>query len=973
MNAENYITINGRQLSFTRGETILDVAKRHNIFIPTLCHLPGTTATGACRVCVVEVEGARALMASCTVPAAHKMVVRTQTPKVLEARRTVLELLLAAGNHNCSIRAESPGTWTALQMRAEQYDGSAELCEVYGACKLQALSYRYQVRTGRLAGRPPAYPLENASPLILRDFSRCILCGRCVQACNEVQVNNAISHGFRGAKAKILAMGDASLDRSECVFCGECVQACPVGALVERRSRYRVRPWEATHVATTCGYCSVGCQLDLQVKDGRIMKVNGVEGADPNRGRLCVKGRFGFDYLNAAERLTRPLVRREGRLAEATWDEALDLVAARITEVKAKDGPAAVAGVCSAALTSESLYAFQKLLRGAVGTNNLTAPFASLPMTNSLAQLETAPVILLVGSDVTEENPVAGAFIKRAVLGGAKLVVVDARETRISQHAILCLRARAGSEAVLIQGLIRLLLETGTRAAGMDRSKLAALHESVEEFPAERVSAATGVAAEALERATQILGAGEPAMLVYGPKVAAWVPEFIRLQELLGNLDRDHGGVNGLGDLATSAGAALLGAHPRYLPGYAPVEDTGARETLARAWGRAPAERPGLIFPEILAAAAGTSGGGRIRVLLSAGENLAVAQRAIEGAARAIESVDFLVHCDTLKSEMLDHADVVLPLAAWGEEDGTYVSCERRVSLARRAVAPPEGARPAVWVFTEIARRLGAAWPQIDARALWDAEILAHVPQLSGITSARLESGGLQWPLTGADQGGSPRLDGQRPPFIKPEWAPINYHHRHLLEHCDGLLASLAGARQPAAVASDPEQIRREMDAFLQAEGATAKKPKLDEILARYRPRRGGLIPVLQLFQEQLGHLPVLVQNYIALGLGLSAAEVFGVVSFYAFFTMTPRGRHTIRVCLGTACYVKESGKICENIAEHLKVKVGETTEDRLFTLTGVRCVGACGLAPVVVVDEITHGMVDPAKAAELIESYRSK
>jgi len=973
MNAENLITINGRQLSFTRGETILEVARRNNIFIPTLCHLPGTTPTGACRICVVEVEGARALMASCTVPAAPKMVVHTQTPKVIEARRTVLELLLAAGNHNCSIRAEEPGTWTALQARTAQYDESNELCEVYGACKLQALAYRYQVRTGRLAGRPPAYPLENASPLILRDFSRCILCGRCVQACNEVQVNNAISHGFRGAKAKITAMGDASLDRSECVFCGECVQACPVGALVDQRSRYRIRPWEATHTRTTCGYCSVGCQLDLQIKDGRIMKVNGVEEAAPNRGRLCVKGRFGFDYLNADERLTHPLVRRDGRLSEATWDEALDLVATRIKEVKAKEGPDAVAGICSAAFTSESLYAFQKLLRGAVGTNNLTAPFATMPMTNSLAELETAPVILLIGSDVTEENPVAGTFIKRAVAAGKKLVVIDARETRISRHATLFLRAREGTEAVLVQGLMRILLETGTRAVAMDRAKLAALHQSVDEFPTARVASATGVGAEAVEQAAQILGAGEPAMLVYGPKVAAWVPEFIQLQDLLGNLEREHGGVNGLGDLANSAGATLLGVHPHLLPGYGAVEDAAARERLGRAWGLAPAERPGLIFPDILSAAAGTGHGGRIRILLNAGENLAVAQRAIEAAPRAVESVDFLVHCDVLKSEMLDHADVVLPLAAWAEEDGTYLNCERRISLARRAVAPPGEARPALWVFTELARRLGAAWVPADARSLWDAEVTAHVPQLGGITSNRLEGGGLQWPLAGPDQGGTPRLDASRPPFVKPEWVPINDHHRHLLEHCAGLLPALAGARKPEVAASDPEKIRRDMDAFLAAEGATAKKPKLDEILARYRPRRGGLIPVLQLFQEQLGHLPVVVQNYIALGLGLSAADVFGVVSFYAFFTMTPRGRHTIRVCLGTACYVKESGKICENIAEHLKVSVGETTEDRLFTLTAVRCVGACGLAPVVVVDETTHGMVDPAKAAALIESYRSK
>lgn len=975
MNAENLITIDGRQLEFDRGETILEVARRNKIFIPTLCHLAGTTPTGACRMCVVEVEGARSLMAACTVPAAAKMVVRTQTPKVLDARRTVLELLLAAGNHNCSIRSEEPGRWTDLQVRAADYDEAAELCEVYGACKLQALAYRYQVRTGRLAGRLPQYPLEDASPLILRDFSRCILCGRCVQACNDVQVNRAISHGFRGAKAKIIAMGDSSLDRSECVFCGECVQACPVGALVEKRSRYHARPWETSHARTTCGYCSVGCQLDLHIKDGRIVKIDGIEEVAPNRGRLCVRGRFGFDYLAAPERLTRPLVRRDGRLVESSWDEALDLVAGKIRAVREESGADAIAGVCSANLTCEGLYAFQRLMRAAVGTHNVSAPFAALPMTHTLGEIETAPILLLISSDLTREQPVAGTFVKRAARAGGTLIVVDDHDTDIAEHATLRLKIRPGTEAILAQGLFRRLLETGSRAASMERQRLAELHASVEQFPLARVAETTGLSPEEIDRVVELIGAGRPTMLLHGPRAAAWVPEFTRLQELLGNLGGEHGGVGGLGDLSNSQGASLLGLHPAWLPGYRPVGDPQARETWSRVWGAPLPESPGMIFPEILAAAAAPRDGRRVRVLLSAGENLAVAQRALEGSPRAVEGAEFLVQFDTLKSEMLEHADVVLPLAAWGEEEGVAISCERRVQRLRRAVAPPAEARPAAWIFTELGRRLGASWSQAEPAELWRGEIVAHVPQLSGAAYERLEAGGLQWPVTKEAPEGTPRLDGAaRAPFVKPEWVALNDHHRRMLEHCEGLLESIAEAQAPReGAADDPAEIRRAMDAFLAEEKATAKKPELEEILARYRPRRGGLIPVLQLFQEKLGFLPVVVQNYIALGLGLSAAEVFGVVSFYAFFTMTPRGRHTIRVCLGTACYVKESGKICENIAEHLKVKVGETTADRLFTLTGVRCVGACGLAPVVVVDEETHGMVDPAKAAALIESYRSK
>ncbi|MBM3317348.1 MAG: NAD(P)H-dependent oxidoreductase subunit E [Candidatus Eisenbacteria bacterium] len=976
MNAESLITINGRPLAFTPGETILEVARRNGIFIPTLCHLAGATPTGACRICVVEVAGARSLMASCTVPAAAKMVVHTQTPRVLDARRTILELLLAAGNHNCSARAEEADRWTDLQERTEAYDGSPELCEVYGACKLQALAYRYQVRTGRLAGRLTAYPLEEASALILRDFSRCILCGRCVQACNEVQVNRAISHGFRGAQAKIIAMGDASLDRSECVFCGECVQACPVGALVEKRSRYRARPWDVSRLRSTCGYCGVGCRLELQVKNGRIVKIDGLAGEAPNDGRLCLRGRFGFDYLNSPERLAAPQVRRDGKLAETTWDDALDLVAGRIREVQAAHGADAVAGVCSAGLTSESLYAFQRLVRGAVGTNNLTAPFASPPATHSLARLERLPAILLIGSDLTREHPVAGTFVRRAVLAGGSLIVIDSRDTAIAGDATVRLRVREGTEAVLLQGLIRRLLETGGRAAAMDRAELAEMHAAVEAFPIDRVAEATGADPEAIGRAVEILDREHPAAVVYGPRVGAWAPEIFRLQRLLGNLAGGAGGVYPLGDLANSQGAELLGLHPAYLPGYVPVSDAEARAALARAWGVPLSDKPGMIFPEILASAA-SKGETRVRLLLCAGENLAVAQRVLEGSPRAVESAEFLVQFDTLGGEMLAHADVVLPLAAWGEEEGTFVSAERRVSLARRALDPPGEARPAAWVFTELARRLGADWPHEEPRATWETQIARQVPQVAGITYARLAGEGLQWPVPTSAHEGSAQLEpGEIPPAIKPQWQPFNDHHRRHLERCQGLLEAAAegrAAREAAVGARDPEAIRREMEAFLRAEEALDKRAVLDEILERYRPRRGGLIPVLQLFQEKLGFLPVPVQNYIALGLGLPAADVYGVVSFYAFFTMTPRGRHTIRVCLGTACYVKEAGKIIENIAEHLGVKVGETTPDRLFTLTGVRCVGACGLAPVVVVGEDTHGMIDPAKAAAVIEAYRSK
>lgn len=372
MSEKETLVMNGQSLSFRPGQTLLEVAEAHGIAIPTLCHLKGTTPTGACRVCVVEVEGARTLLPACSTPAGTRMVVKTESPAVIAARRTILELLLASGNHNCAVPAGGNGDWTAFQLRVQETDQTDDLCPVWGDCKLQELAYAYQARSDRYprTAETGASP-ELANPMIVRDFSRCILCGRCVQACNEVQVNKAISYGYRGSESKIVAAGDRPLAASDCVFCGECIQACPVGALVEKKARYTWRPWKGEKIRSTCPYCGVGCQQWLHVQDGRIVKVSGVEDAEPNRGRLCVKGRFGYDFIYSEDRLKTPLIREGDDFREASWDEALDLVADRFKAIIAESGPDAIAGVSCARSINEDSYQMQKLFRAAIGTNNI--------------------------------------------------------------------------------------------------------------------------------------------------------------------------------------------------------------------------------------------------------------------------------------------------------------------------------------------------------------------------------------------------------------------------------------------------------------------------------------------------------------------------------------------------------------------------------------------------------------------------
>jgi predicted molibdopterin-dependent oxidoreductase YjgC len=341
------MTINGKEFSFESGQTILEVARGAGVEVPTLCHYKDTTPTGSCRVCVVEVEGARTLLPACATQATPGMSVQTESPRVSAARNMAIELMLASGSHNCLI------------------------CEANGECELQALAYRYRVPIPAFADPPDTHHYyEDDNSMIVRDFAKCVMCGRCVRACNERQVNQAIAIGYRGAQNKIVARGDYHYIDSDCLFCGECLQACPVGAILDKQAIGRGRPWELNQVRTTCPYCGVGCQMDIHVKDKQIVKISGAD-AIPNQGKLCVKGRFGWHFINHPDRLTTPLIRKNGVLKEASWDEALDLVGSRFKEIRDQAGPDKIGGWCSARVTNEENYLMQKFMRAVIGTNHV--------------------------------------------------------------------------------------------------------------------------------------------------------------------------------------------------------------------------------------------------------------------------------------------------------------------------------------------------------------------------------------------------------------------------------------------------------------------------------------------------------------------------------------------------------------------------------------------------------------------------
>ena len=350
MNNPISITIDGRTVEAAPGRTILEVAREQGIYIPTLCHYTKTTNVGACRVCVVEVEKARSLVASCCMPVSPGMVIKTDTPKVRAAQRLVVELLWASGDHNCL------------------------MCEQNGACELQNLVYGLGIEKPRFNIDPPGYGIESTNTMIQRDLNKCVLCGRCIRVCNEIQVNEILDFSRRGHRAKVGPAFDTDYIDSDCYFCGECVDTCPVGAITFRQARFAGRPWEMQKVKTTCTYCGVGCQMDLNIHNGRIVKVTGNRSyVQPNGGSLCVKGRFSLDFINHPDRLKTPLIRRKKGepLTEATWEEAVDFVAKKLATIAKKHGPDSVAGFSSARCTNEENYLFQKFMRAVIGTNHV--------------------------------------------------------------------------------------------------------------------------------------------------------------------------------------------------------------------------------------------------------------------------------------------------------------------------------------------------------------------------------------------------------------------------------------------------------------------------------------------------------------------------------------------------------------------------------------------------------------------------
>jgi formate dehydrogenase alpha subunit len=783
------ITIDGRPVEVPAGQTVLEAARALGITIPTLCSHPDLSPVGVCRLCLVEVEGfPRRQFAACTLPVLGGMSVRTETPELARSRRFVLELLLA------------------------RYADSGHAAGDRDETEFQRWVRRYGARPP--TGPPPAprFPVNSdPGPFLWVDRNQCILCTRCVRACAEVQGRSVWHLGGHGADTRIVAGLDENLLAARCESCGACAAYCPTGALDDKMS---VGLGKADRlVPTTCGYCGVGCGLDLNVQDGRIIRATPNPAAPVNGMRLCVKGRYGYDFVHHPERLKRPRVRRyllDGTAkpaaagpgwewVEVGWEAALGLVAARMAAIRRDSGPGALGVFSSAKCTNEENYLAQKFARQVLGTHNvdhcarlchsstvagLTTAFGCGAMSNSLDDVAgRAAAVFLIGSNVTEQHPVFGAMLRAAVRRrGLKIIVADPRAIDITEFAVLHLRHRPGTDVALLNGLMHLILRDPHRAPADERAAgFEEFRAVVEKYTPEAVAALTGVPAAGLQCAAEILAESKPAAAVWAMGVTQHtsgvlnVLSLANLQLLLGNMGVPGGGVNPLRGQNNVQGACDMGALPNVYPGYQAVSDAAVAARFDAAWALTPPAggavrlglpgRPGLTVTEMVPA----FGAGALRALFVLGEDPVMTDPDSNQVRRALAAGEFLVLQELFPSETAAFADVLLPGASFAEKPGTFTNTERRVQLIRTAVAPPGEGRPDWAVIAELARRVlalegrasagpHAGWGYECAARIMD-EIAAVTPSYRGVSHARLERGErLQWPVPGADHPGTPVL-----------------------------------------------------------------------------------------------------------------------------------------------------------------------------------------------------------------------
>lgn len=750
-------TIDGQEVVAREGQTILSAALAAGVHIPHLCHDPRLVPIGACRMCLVEIEGQPGLHTACTRLASEGMVVRSESETVRAARKGVLELMLSAHRVGCAT------------------------CDRDGDCLLQDYAYEYGADDRRFGVHEVTRGRNytSLSKAIAYDVDRCIRCWRCVRFCAEVQMAEALTVKGRSCRAEVSTAFDVDLIESTCELCGGCISTCPTGAMMDRAAMGKGRSKDLDRVRTTCAYCGVGCQLDLNVhrRTGRVVRVTSEVGGLPNDGNLCVKGKFGFQFIHSPERLTHPMIREGGALRRASWEEAIGLVGRRMREIRDAHGPEAVAFMSSSRCTNEENYLVQKLARTAGGTNNvdqcattchapsvagLAAAFGSGAMTNAIGEIKDVHTIFMIGANPTEAHPIVGLELKKALRKGARLIVCDPRRTWFAERADVWIQHRAGTDNFLLNAMMHHILEQGLH----DRKFIAercenfeAFRENVCRYSVEEAARVCGVEADLIRRAAEMYAVGAPSSIFYTLGITEHtcgtenVQNIANLAMLCGQIGKSSSGVNPLRGQNNVQGACDMGAMPHRLPGYQDWKDEAVRRKFEGAWDADLPMNPGGRVPEFIERA----GQGIVKGMFVMGEDPAVSDPNRERVMACLRRLEFLAVQEIFMSETAKLAHVILPGACFAEKDGTFTNTERRVQRVRKAVDPPGEAKADWQILCLVSTAMGYPMAYGHPSEIWD-EMARLTPSFAGIDYARIDRVGLQWPCPTKDHPGTPYL-----------------------------------------------------------------------------------------------------------------------------------------------------------------------------------------------------------------------
>ncbi|MEP2781740.1 MAG: formate dehydrogenase subunit alpha [Pseudoruegeria sp.] len=793
--------LDGQPVEATAKETIWEVAKREGTRIPHLCHkdAPGYRSDGNCRACMVEIDGERTLAASCIRTPTDGMVVTTDSTRADTARKMVMEMLLADQPEHNVAHDKSSHLWN--------------MAEAQGVTESRLPTLE--------AERIPL--LDDSHVAMSVNLDACIQCGLCVRACREVQVNDVIGMAGRGHDAYPVFDMEDPMGASSCVACGECVQACPTGALMPKTVVDENQIGDSAdydrEISSVCPFCGVGCQVSLKVKDNKVKFVEGINGP-ANEGRLCVKGRFGFDYIHHNHRLTKPLIRREDappkglnvdpgnpltHFREATWDEALDVAAGGLARLRQERGGKSVAGFGSAKCTNEEAYLFQKLIRQGFGHNNvdhctrlchassvsaLIENVGSGAVTATFNEIENADVAIVIGCNPVENHPVAATYFKQFTKRGGKLIVMDPRGVGLRRFATHMLQFRPGADVSMLNAIMHVIVEEDL----YDQQYIEAYTENWEaekahlkDFSPEKMQDICGIPAEELRAVARTFAGANAGMIFWGMGVSQHIHGtdnsrcLISLALMTGQVGRPGAGLHPLRGQNNVQGASDAGLVPMFLPDYQTVTDDGVRSAFTDVWQSGDfSNENGLTVTEIM----DDVHAGNTRGMYILGENPAMSDPDVNHARDALAKLEHLVVQDIFITETANYADVILPASAFAEKSGTVTNTNRQVQMGRPAVSPPGEAKEDWWIEVELAKRLGLAWDYTHPSEVF-AEMKLNMNSLNNITWDRLESeGAVTYPsLSATDPGqaivfgdGFPRADGRArftpASVIAPDEAP---------------------------------------------------------------------------------------------------------------------------------------------------------------------------------------------------------